>query len=265
MISYKTVRFYKYHGTGNDFILFDNRDGTIAHDRRDWFVKLCHRRFGIGADGVILIEKHKEADFRMVYFNADGRPGSMCGNGGRCAAQFAKSEEIVDGPCIFEAADGFHEAEFTERGVKLKMNEAQGYKVLENGDYWIDTGSPHHIRFLDEDVKQYPVVENGREIRNSPAYIEKGTNVNFVTVNPDGNLDVRTYERGVEDETFSCGTGVTAVAEVYVRNHHGISLPVEINTPGGRLWIHVIPGSGAYLEGPAQFVFVGSVNYPEEV
>jgi len=258
------LKFYKYHGTGNDFIIFDNRDGRIAHDRKDWLSGLCHRRFGIGADGVILIENHRQASFSMVYFNSDGLPGSMCGNGGRCAMHFVRKENIFPEAESFFAAGGKHTAFETEYGIKLQMMEARDFRLLSNGDYFINTGSPHFVRFIESGLDTFPVVETGRQIRNSPPFRTEGTNVNFVTLGTNGILSVRTYERGVEDETLSCGTGVTAVAEVYARIQHGVNLPVKVNTRGGQLIVHIQPGSGSSLEGSAEKVFTGFVEYNGE-
>ncbi|MEM7040442.1 MAG: diaminopimelate epimerase, partial [Bacteroidota bacterium] len=225
------------------------------------FAFLCHRRFGIGADGVILLNHHADYDFEMDYFNSDGRRSSMCGNGGRCIVRFASELGMVGETIRFIAIDGPHEALLTEHGVKLKMTEPSDYKTLDSGDHWIDTGSPHYVRFLDLPVAEYPVVAKGRQIRNSEPWAAAGTNVNFACSRHDGGLDVRTYERGVEDETWSCGTGVTAVAEVHFRlgRHAVADGPVLLHTPGGLLRVHVSPANPPWLEGPATPVFSGTL------
>lgn len=261
------ITFYKYHGTGNDFVLVDNREMVLRGDEFDYFAALCHRRFGIGADGVILLNAPTEPnaeslDFEMDYFNSDGRRSSMCGNGGRCMVQFARDLGIVEDQARFLAIDGLHEATMGGLGVKLKMGMPEGFERLDTGDCWIDTGSPHYVQFREEEVKNLDVFSLGRAIRNSEPYAAKGTNVNFVNVREDG-LHVRTYERGVEDETWSCGTGVTAVAEVYARLNGITEKTMEIHTPGGRLRVHISEGKAPWLEGPAIFVFKGRVEGPQ--
>jgi diaminopimelate epimerase len=261
------ITFYKYHGTGNDFVLVDNREKVLRGDEFDYFAALCHRRFGIGADGVILLNLPAEPnperlDFEMDYFNSDGRRSSMCGNGGRCMVQFAHDLGIVKDKARFTAIDGLHVAELGGLGVKLKMGMPTGFSKLESGDFWIDTGSPHHVQIASVPVKDLDVFAMGKSIRNSPAYAAEGTNVNFVNVKGDG-LHVRTYERGVEDETWSCGTGVTAVAEVVARMNGFAKKTLEIHTPGGRLRVHVDAGKEPWLEGPAAFVFKGTIEGPE--
>ncbi|WP_291721002.1 diaminopimelate epimerase [Bernardetia sp.] len=229
------MKFYKYQGTGNDFIMIDNRNNSFSDTQKkdkDFIERLCHRRFGIGADGLILIEKSKEpnekADFEMVYFNSDGALGSMCGNGGRCAVAFAYRLGVFEGKeTTFLAYDGLHfakvaskENEVTE--VELQMSDIS--EVETNQDfYFLDTGSPHFVRFLEGETlhnfKNYPVFEEGKKVRYNERFEKEGTNVNFVVkkvANSEKNsIFVRTYERGVEDETLSCGTGVTACALSY--------------------------------------------------
>ncbi|MEM0996423.1 MAG: diaminopimelate epimerase [Bacteroidota bacterium] len=255
------MRFYKYHGTGNDFVLVDNRAGELRGDEYDYYAGLCHRRFGIGADGVILLNSHAELDFEMDYFNSDGRRSSMCGNGGRCIVKFAERLGLIRERAHFLAIDGPHEAIVGGLGVKLKMGMPQGYRAINATDYWIDTGSPHYVRFLDQKVADLDVFAEGRAIRNQPEYRAAGTNVNFANVRSD-QLDVRTYERGVEDETWSCGTGVTAVASVYAQREGIAEAAIGIHTPGGRLKVHVNSGAAPWLEGPAEFVFSGEIKGP---
>lgn len=255
------LQFFKYHGTGNDFVLFDNRNARIQQDQYDFFAALCHRRFGIGADGVILLEEHDEYDFEMYYVNSDGRPTSMCGNGGRCVVAFAQYLGIIEDHAHFLAIDGEHEAWIKDGQVKLKMGMPKGFQEFENGDHWIDTGSPHYVHFPDSEgtPDDYPVHAEGHRIRHQAPWAAAGTNVNFVW-EQEKQLYVRTYERGVEAETWSCGTGVTAVAEVFARRKGQSQLSVDIATPGGALKVHVNADGAPLLEGPAQIVFSGEIS-----
>ena len=184
----------------------------------------------------------------------------MCGNGGRCIVAFARSLGIVSDKAVFEAIDGLHEAQITEFGIKLKMIVPYGYYQPDEVDHWVHTGSPHYVAFREESIESIDVFSEGRTIRNKEPWKEEGTNVNFVNILPDGRLAVRTYERGVEDETLSCGTGVTAVVVVYTKKNPAAEQPVRIHTPGGELRIHVIENSAPWLEGPAVKVFEGEVE-----
>ncbi len=254
------LHFYKYHGTGNDFILVDNRDGAIAGDQTEWFRSLCDRHFGIGADGVILLCEDADTHFRMDYFNSDGGRSTMCGNGGRCIVEFARKLGVVQDHARFMAIDGLHEAWATPQGIRLKMTMPHSLRQLSSTDWWVHTGSPHYVRLCEEDVRTLDVKALGAAIRYSDEWRQEGTNVNFVNRLGDGSLRVRTYERGVEDETLSCGTGVTAAA--VVQGHllnDGLAKVIRIETPGGVLWVHLSPGLEPQLEGPATFVFEGSV------
>lgn len=260
----RKIRFHKYHGTGNDFIMIDNRDQKIVFESHNDVAALCHRRFGIGADGLILLEESGSFDFRMIYYNADGREGSMCGNGGRCTVAFASYLGLISGKTTFEAVDGIHEAailEKLENGclVTLKMQDVGAVK--KNDDHYIlDTGSPHYVKFVDS-VEAVDVTGEGRKIRYSGEYGERGINVNFVSVK-NGIFRMRTYERGVEDETWSCGTGSVAVAialdEEGKTSAHG---PVELQTPGGTLRIEFKRNENLFtdifLTGPAIRVYEG--------
>ncbi|MGB3773882.1 MAG: diaminopimelate epimerase, partial [Leeuwenhoekiella sp.] len=200
--------FFKYQGTGNDFIMIDNRSKVFFKNDTKLVQKLCNRKYGIGADGLILLEDHETLDFKMIYFNADGT-SSMCGNGGRCVVAFAHQLGIIKNKANFEAIDGEHEAFIKNDKVHLKMNNVPNVKQEE--EYlFVDTGSPHHIT-LRENLEHIDVKKEGSEIRYSNLYGSAGSNVNFVSQQND-RFAVRTYERGVEDETLSCGTGVTAVA-----------------------------------------------------
>ncbi|MEZ0611524.1 diaminopimelate epimerase [Fibrella sp. WM1] len=257
------MTFYKYQGTGNDFVLIDDRAQTFpAHDQA-LIAHLCHRRFGIGADGLILLQNHPDYDFRMVYFNADGAEGSMCGNGGRCIVRFAHDLRLFDSTTRFLAVDGEHTAEVRGELVHLHMSDVADMAVQPDHTF-LNTGSPHVVQFVD-DVDEYDVVAEGRAIRYSAAFAPGGTNVNFTQLTDDGrSLSVRTYERGVEDETYSCGTGVTAAALAAYR-HHGLPSPVAIQVVGGALQVSFSPQpdgrfSDIYLIGPAKRVFTGELT-----
>lgn len=255
------LHFYKYQGTGNDFILIDDRAETFPIST-ELVARLCHRRFGIGADGLILLQNLTGYDFRMVYFNADGEQGSMCGNGGRCLVRFAHDLGLFTEQATFMAVDGVHEATAASQSVRLKMSPVKGVEKHETYDF-MDTGSPHYVAYV-EDVDKTDVVTIGRAVRYGETYgPHGGTNVNFVQVQAPNQLKVRTYERGVEDETYSCGTGVTACA-LSSHAHFGWESPVRIAAVGGDLQVEfraVAPGQydDIYLIGPAVRVFEGSV------
>ncbi len=207
------IAFVKYQGTGNDFVMIDDREKTFPQAQKI-IAKLCDRRFGIGADGLILLQNAEGFDFKMVYFNADGNPSTMCGNGGRCLVHFATSLGIIQHTAQFLAVDGPHEATISDNRVSLKMADVS--KITFDGDDAVlDTGSPHYVRFV-EDAMEVDVFTEGRKIRHGKAYDEEGINVNFVSLSRNG-IAVTTFERGVENETLSCGTGVTAAALAYFR------------------------------------------------
>lgn len=255
----KTLQFYKYQGTGNDFVMIDNRDLHFPKDN-SLVEKLCDRRFGIGGDGLILLENDENADFKMVYYNSDGKESTMCGNGGRCIVAFAHFLDIFEEKCTFNAIDGLHEAEIRNGIVKLKMIDVEN--ISKDGDATVmNTGSPHYVKFV-EDVEDFEVYQRGYEVRNSPNYSRQGINVNFVEKINNEELFVRTYERGVEDETYSCGTGVTAAALTYLTDHDEDS--VKIKTLGGDLKVYADKDGenfkNIWLEGPAKQVFKGKIN-----
>lgn len=255
------LTFYKYQGTGNDFVIFDNRNGDIQLTTQQ--VKhLCDRRFGIGADGLMLLNTRPGYDFEMIYFNADGREASMCGNGGRCLVKFAYDMGMRETSYKFIAVDGEHEANIDGNGwVNLKMKDVN--KIEHNrGDSILNTGSPHYIKPV-SDVKELNVYREGKEIRNSREFVKEGINVNFVEQRDD-LIMVRTYERGVEDETFSCGTGVTAAALVFAHNDKGFNR-VDVETMGGKLAVEFDKISDQHFEniwlcGPATFVYKGEIE-----
>ncbi len=258
------IHFYKYQGTGNDFILVDNRKGAYNDLTHEQIQKICNRRFGVGADGFMKLNEKEGYDFEMVYYNADGREGSMCGNGGRCIVQFAYDTGIVKQQYRFLAVDGPHEAAiYNEEGmVSLRMIDVAGISNYYH-DKVLNTGSPHYVQLAD-DVMALDVVKEGRKIRYNKDFSEKGINVNFVEVKDDNHLIVRTYERGVEDETYACGTGVTAAALVFYHNENGFNT-VDIDVLGGQLTVRYNRHpDGSYdhiwLKGPAVKVFEGSAE-----
>lgn len=254
------IAFYKYQGTGNDFVMIDDRSEAFPAKNLELVQRLCDRKFGVGADGLILIRNRKGFDFEMIYFNADGSQ-SMCGNGARCAVAFSRFLGIIGDETNFLAIDGSHHAKVVGDWIELGMSPVSS---LANAgqDFFVNTGSPHHVRFV-EDVGSYPVVKEGAEIRYSDTYAPKGTNVNFVTPVASDEIYVRTYERGVEDETLSCGTGVTACALVY--GYQNELHEVKIKTPGGNLKVRFSESAdGSFqnilLIGPAKQVFKGIIK-----
>ncbi len=258
------IPFVKYHGTGNDFILIDQRARQWLSPNDEALVaSLCQRRFGIGADGLMLLQSHPELDFEMVYFNSDGRLSTMCGNGGRCIVAFAERLGLVKESCRFLAPDGVHEARIRPDGiVELHMADVAGLEELPDGACVLDTGSPHYVRFVPTS-EGLDVVGEGRKVRYAEPFAEAGINVNFVEARG-RQLRVATYERGVEDETWSCGTGVTASALAWAARHPEVHSPLLIDTRGGRLEVRFRrAGKGftdVWLCGPATFVFAGEVE-----
>jgi len=259
-----TLTFYKYQGTGNDFVIIDNRESILSKNNTKLFQRLCDRNFGVGADGLMLLElsENQEDDFKMVYFNADGNESTMCGNGGRCLVAFAAYLGVVKDKAVFTAIDGKHHAEIKDDLVYLQMQDVT--KIEKHDSYlFLDTGSPHHVTMVDN-LSSFDVENEGRKIRNGAPYFESGSNVNFVEKRNGSLFDVRTYERGVENETLSCGTGVTAVA----LSMHATKLTnkevVDINTPGGELQVTFKETSNGYediyLIGPAKQVFKGEIE-----
>ncbi|MBL7761587.1 MAG: diaminopimelate epimerase [Sediminibacterium sp.] len=255
------IQFSKYQGTGNDFVIIDNRSGNIQLTREQ-IEKLCDRRFGIGGDGLMLLNSADGYDFEMKYYNADGAEGSMCGNGGRCLTRFAYDCGIHQNEYHFIASDGPHEAHFgRNQWIHLKMKDVNSVNNLWHAVV-LDTGSPHYIKEV-QNLNTIDAVKEGREIRYSDAYKEKGINVNFVEPSLK-KINVRTYERGVEDETYSCGTGVTAAALVFAHNENGFNR-VEVETKGGHLAVEFDKTGEEQFEniwlcGPAEFVFKGEIE-----
>jgi len=241
-------------------VLIDNRLNHFPKDNQLLVARLCDRKFGVGADGLILIENHETEDFSMVYYNADGAESTMCGNGGRCLVAFAKQLNIINHSGSFMAVDGVHHAVIEEDQVKLQMKDVSEVQVV-HGAYFLDTGSPHHVAIVDA-VLDVNVPEMGASIRYGQ-YGAQGANINFVTPNKDGSFFVRTYERGVEDETLSCGTGVTAVAIAMHYAHKTEQTAINVQTPGGDLQVSFEQSALGYekifLTGGAVHVFDGSI------
>lgn len=256
------LNFYKYQGTGNDFVMIDNRNNTFPKNDAKLINFLCDRRFGIGSDGLILLENDHQADFKMVYFNADGNESSMCGNGGRCIVAFAEFLDIITSETTFSAVDGLHHAKINKDIVSLQMQDVSKIEAFDNYVF-LDTGSPHHVQKTGN-LKGFDVKRNGAKLRYGK-YGEKGSNINFVEKQETDIFSVRTYERGVEDETFSCGTGVTAVA--LAMNYIGDTDKnvIQLNTPGGTLKVSFMKNGTGYknifLEGPAKQVFKGELEW----
>lgn len=256
------IHFHKYQGTGNDFILLDNREQSFNKLSDKQVAFLCHRRVGIGADGLMLLNNKEGFDFEMKYYNADGKVASMCGNGGRCIVKFAETMGIHKNSYHFLAADGEHIAEIDLNGfVRLKMTDVHEVETHSN-HFILDTGSPHYVKYI-TDVMKADVKGLGKEIRYSSKYAEKGINVNFVECLDEDLIYVRTYERGVEDETMSCGTGVTASALISAHNDNGFNR-VEVRTPGGQASVEFDKiddnhFENIWLTGPAVLVYKGDI------
>lgn len=256
--------FYKYQGTGNDFVMIDNRNLQFPKYHNALIARLCDRRFGIGADGLILLENDISTDFRMVYYNSDGKESSMCGNGGRCLVAFAKQLGVIQNKAVFQAIDGLHEALIEDNDlVNLQMKEV--HEVNHEAQYtFLNTGSPHHVTMV-EDLKKVNVQKLGSEIRYSDLYGNEGSNVNFVTQVDKVTFAIRTYERGVEAETLSCGTGATAVAIAMFCEGKTTSNQIKILTEGGVLEVSFEKNQegfrDVYLKGAATFVFEGTIEF----
>ena len=253
--------FKKYQGTGNDFIIFNNLDASLPKLTKEKIAHLCHRRFGIGADGLMLLEKADGYDFRMVYFNSDGSESTMCGNGGRCLVKFAFDLGLISDKTLFVAIDGPHTAFVKNNDVHLGMMDV--YDIERNPESaFLNTGSPHYVELCTA-VADINVFEKGKKIRYSEQFAPGGTNVNFLELLTENTIEVRTYERGVEDETYSCGTGVTAAA--IIASYKGYSSPIQVKTKGGNLQVSFNPTpddtfENVFLIGPAIKVFEGQVE-----
>lgn len=257
------IQFYKYQGAGNDFILVDNRQNTVNHHDPALIAKICDRRFGVGGDGMMFLQLKQGYDFEMVYYNADGQPSSMCGNGGRCIVAFARFLGVIENETEFLAVDGPHYAKISEEGNWVSLQMINVEHIDNDGDaYVLNTGSPHYVA-LATDLANVNMYQEGYAIRNNETYKTNGINVNFVEPHGDGYF-VRTFERGVEDETYACGTGVTAVALAMAKHNNQtghITTPIKVL--GGNLNIRFdYDGkkfSNIFLEGPAEQVFKGEI------
>lgn len=259
------IKFWKYQANGNDFVIMDNRDDKIMLSGEQ-IQRICERHFGVGADGFMVLKISDEADFEMLYYNSDGQNSSMCGNGGRCVAMYAYLQGIVREQMKFKAFDGIHEAIIENRmshnlcDVSLSISDVD--EVQKNDlFYFLDTGSPHYVEFVDH-VSELDVVVEGRKTRQSERFMPDGVNVNFVELREE-RLFVRTYERGVEDETLSCGTGITAsaIAAYFIT---GKSTQI-VHTAGGEFIVDFLHHKGdkftdIWLRGPAELVFEGEIQ-----
>jgi diaminopimelate epimerase len=253
------VEFFKYQATGNDFIVLDNRESKFSKENNALIAEMCDRRFGIGADGLMLLELDRDCDFKMVYYNSDGNVGSMCGNGGRSIVSFARHLGLIDRTACFRAADGLHRASIEDDQVSLEMLDVSEVRKISDS-YFLNTGSPHHVQQVDA-LENFNVFSEGRRIRND-VYGKIGANVNFVCPLDSSSIAVRTYERGVEDETLSCGTGVTAAALAMHSAGFLSSSEIKVNTKGGKLRVsfesfEVGGYRNIWLTGPAKMVFRG--------
>lgn len=252
------IRFKKFQGTGNDFIMING----IGRMDRSVITQLCDRKFGIGADGLILMNQDSDLDFDMMYYNADGSE-SFCGNGSRCSIRYAQEEGWITDRCTFNSNDGVHEGIIEGDIVKLKMHDVLSFEK-NDGDYVINTGSPHYIRYVNE-LESFDVVKQAKKIRYSERYAQEGINVNFIDPT-DSYLAIRTYERGVEDLTLSCGTGVTAAALAHYidSKNEAKHYSQKVVTDGGELEVQFNYQDGIFTEiylcGPAKFVFEGSIE-----
>jgi len=255
--------FYKYQGTGNDFVIIDNRQNQFDKTNVKFIANLCDRRFGIGADGLILLELHHDLDFKMIYFNADGNESSMCGNGGRCITAFANFLGIINNNATFKAIDGLHKSMIEGDLIKLGMQDVDFIQDYDQ-HVFLDTGSPHYVK-MSLNIENLDVKQEGSKVRYSERYKEEGVNVNFVEKVNNEVFTIRTYERGVEDETLSCGTGVTAAA--ISMNYIGETEKnlITFRTKGGDLKVsfekHGDTYNNIWLIGPAIQVFKGDIEW----
>ncbi len=258
------VLFEKYHGAGNDFIIVDCREMDESYFSTDRVNFLCDRHFGIGADGLILLLSDASSDFRMKYFNSDGREGTMCGNGGRCIVAFASGKGLIKEKTVFTGIDGIHEAVLNNNGtVSLKMIDVTGVILLEDG-YLLDTGSKHFVTRRDN-LERINVLEEGRNLRNQARFGDEGANINFIRIGKPNELSMRTYERGVENETLACGTGAVASAISAFIMTAPDKTSFILKAPGGELTVSFRPGkdgsfSDIWLEGPVKYVFRGEIK-----
>ena len=267
------LTFYKYQGTGNDFVMIDDRELKFPVDDTALVERLCNRRFGIGADGLILLQPHDTSAYFMKYYNSDGRESSMCGNGGRCLAAFALHQHVVNTAHTFMAVDGLHDVTYEgdlkpSLWIKLKMKDVDLVEQRQDNTYVLNTGSPHFVRFTHDALIDYDVVHEAKKVRYNDEFTAQGINVNFINLLGLHHIAIRTYERGVEDETLSCGTGVTAAAisTVLMNKLPDGTHTIDVNSAGGQLKVELTYNattqrfSNIWLQGPATFVFKGTVE-----
>ena len=249
--------FYKYQATGNDFIIIDDREELFDIDDSNLIKSLCERKMGVGADGLILLRNHNSYDFEMIYFNSDGNQSTLCGNGARCIVSFANTLDIISSKSTFLAIDGLHQANIYDKSVSIKFNDIKTIQ-FDNGNYIVDSGSPHFITFKDN-IENLDVESEGRSIRNMGKFSKDGINVNFVSLG--NSIRIRTYERGVESETLSCGTGAVAASIALFHSGFFEDNEVDLQTNGGLLSVTFDEFNGVFkniwLTGEANLVYIG--------
>lgn len=257
------ITFSKFHGAGNDFIMIDNRDKKVLDSNKEELAKKwCQLRFGIGADGVIFVENSTSCDFVMDFLNPDGSR-SFCGNGSRCAVAYSKKLGMIGDELTFEAVDGVHEARIVGEQIQVKMGDVNGIEMLDQ-DMILHTGSPHYIIFT-ENIGEIDLIAEAHKIRYADRFKKSGINVNFIEEIAMGKIAIRTYERGVENETLACGTGATAAALAYVARNRSQIKTIEVQARGGNLSVNLSTEDfnqfrNIWLNGPAEFVFKGELN-----
>lgn len=254
------LEFDKYQGAGNDFIIIDGNDleTELSQEQIEY---LCDRKFGIGADGLMIIYPSEKNDFEMKYYNSDGIEGSMCGNGGRCIARYAHTQQIADNEMIFKAVDGEHSAVISYDIVSISMNDVKDILEYKDGIF-LNTGSPHFVKFVN-DIHNLDVYSEGKSISNEERFAPERTNVNFVEIGEEFTK-IATFERGVEDETLACGTGAVAAAIAIYSSKQNSELPILLKAKGGNLSVDFSTSDNMYqeiiLSGPAEFVFSGIIE-----
>lgn len=259
------IRISKYHGAGNDFVMIDGIHSEVEISGEQ-IQRLCHRHFGIGADGLIILRPSSLADFKMEYYNSDGGRATMCGNGARCAVSFADDRGSWGVYNAFEADDGLHSGAIIQKTgslftVQISLFADDEIREVDKDSFFINTGVPHYVKFI-HNLDEFDVLSEGRKIRNAKQFFPDGTNVNFIQLDLlKRELSIRTYERGVEDETLACGTGVTASA-LAVHYSLGWSFPITIFAKGGELIVDRGYKNEFFLKGPAQFVFSTEITIP---
>ena len=257
------ISFDKYQGCGNDFIIINNLSNTFPNTSNYLIKNLCDRNFGIGSDGLILINKSKKESFEMVYYNADGNLSSMCGNGGRCAIHFCYQKNIINKKSNFLAFDGIHHGEVFDDYIKISMQNVEGHELI-NDDIFIDSGSPHLVKIL-KNISEIDILRTSRDIQKSKEFKSEGVNVNYVKFVDYETIQIRTYERGVEDETLSCGTGAVAAALSFFILSNSDLEKVSVKTQGGDLFVEFKNDNNnfydIYLSGKVKKVFSGEIDY----